>query len=130
MILKFVKTYLAEALLLLSILVSGKSFIDSYVTQIYIKNEIQHITNLAEFAVELTVETLSTMNQSTRHYDRFAQKQFNFEDTLQTLEETHTLSATLKNELTKFLSYVNSYMQLATMLKTSFVIADTLCTHH
>ena len=126
MILKFVKTYLAEALLLLSILVSGKSFIDSYVTQIYIKNEIQHITNLAEFAVELTVETLSTMNQSTRHYDRFAQKQFNFEDTLQTLEETHTLSAPLKNELTKFLSYVNNYMQLATMLKTSYrVVTQT-----
>jgi signal transduction histidine kinase/DNA-binding response OmpR family regulator len=126
MMLKVVKTYLAEALILLSIIVSGKSFIDSYGTQIYIKNEMQQITTLAEYAVELTVETLSTMNQSTRHYDRFAQKQFTFEDTLQTLEEAHTLSAPLKNELNKFLSYVSNYMQLATMLKTSYrVVTQT-----
>jgi signal transduction histidine kinase/DNA-binding response OmpR family regulator len=124
--LKTVKNYLVEALILLSIFVSGKSLIDSYSSQIYHKNKIQLITTLAEHAVKLTVETLSTMNQSTHHYDRFAQKQFAFENTLQALDETHSLSAPLKNELNRFLSSVSNYMQLATMLKTSYrVVTQT-----
>lgn len=124
MIFKAIKLYLVEALILLSIFVSGKSLIDSYNTQNYLKNEIQLITTLAEYSIELTVEALSTMNQSTRHYDRFAQKQFAFEDALQSLEEVHTLSVPLKNELINFVSSVNSYMQLATMLKTSYRVVS------
>ncbi len=121
-------SYLIEGAILLLVCLSGSLFIDNYFYYQNDKMEFDIKSELHDSAVELTVEVLSAMNNSIYHYDKYALKQLEFERLYQKVEsiETRNGRKELANSLNEFLSHVTSYMQYATMLKTSFRFVSSM----
>lgn len=113
-------SYLIETGLLVFILLLGLSLIDVYFEHQRDQEELQLKSRLHDYSVQLSVETLSAMNSGVYHYDRYAQKQLKFEQYYNQLKSMQDNKSDLISELDIFLGQVTGYMQLATMLKTSF----------
>lgn len=121
-------SFLLEITLLVSILISGIYFIDNQSFYNNDKKEFDVKSDLHDTAVELSVETLTAMSNSIYHYDKYAQKQLEFErlfEDVKQVEELHGRNK-LTNPLEDFLGSVTSYMQCATMLKTSFRFVSSM----
>lgn len=121
-------SFLLELTLLVIILFSGMYFIDNLSFYNNDKKEFDVKSDLHDTAVELSVETLTAMSNSIYHYDKYAQKQLEFErlfEEVKKVEELHGRNQ-LTNPLDDFLGSVTSYMQYATMLKTSFRFVSSM----
>ena len=121
-------SFLLEITLLVSILISGIYYIDNLSFYNNDKKESDVKSDLHDTAVELSVETLTAMSNSIYHYDKYAQKQLEFErlfEEVKQVEELHGRNQ-LTNPLEDFLGSVTSYMQYATMLKTSFRFVSSM----
>ena len=121
-------TYLAELFILLLVLVSGMYLIDNYFRYLDDKREYDIKSDLHDHAVMLSVETLSAMNNSIYHYDKYAQKQLVFEQLVSKTKEFEVSEEIdpISIHLNAFLSSVIGYMQYATMLKTSFRFVSSM----
>ncbi|WP_125557694.1 hybrid sensor histidine kinase/response regulator [Pseudoalteromonas rubra] len=69
---------------------------------------------------ELSLETLSAMDSNIYHFDRHAQKQLEFESVYNELLARDLLSDEMSLAVAHFHDAVDTYMQLASMLKTSY----------
>ena len=118
--------YLAEALLMFLILMSGIGFIDNYYFYQDDKKDYELKSNLHNKAVELSVETLSAMSTATYHYDKYAQKQLGFERLLDQANSLNFTTESFQASMHDFLSAATGYMQYATMLKTSFRFVSSM----
>lgn len=123
-------SYLIETAILTLTLVSGLYFVNVYNQQALIQRDISLKTQLNKYAVELTVETVSSMSQRTYHHDRYAKKQFDFEDVLEKISLNNANNKELKTSLREFLEHVTNYMQLSTMLKTSFKFVSNFASNN
>ncbi|KZN52845.1 hypothetical protein N474_02720 [Pseudoalteromonas luteoviolacea CPMOR-2] len=112
--------YLIEAILLGLIWFFGFGAIESYHLLDRHQHELELKSRLNLVATELSLETLSAMDSNIYHFDRHAQKQLEFERYLQELDLNDLLSQDVATELDKFQVTIDTYMQLASMLKTSY----------
>ncbi|GLS28187.1 response regulator [Marinibactrum halimedae] len=116
---KHVISYGIEVLFLTTILVSGLRFVDAYAHLRNHQEDFKLKSTLNELAVELAIEAVSSRSQRTHHLDRYAEKQFEFEQILQKLPTTDQRESKLNPLLKQFMENVTNYIQLSTMLKTS-----------
>lgn len=123
---KRIMTYSIEAGLILWIALLGMTAIDNYFNYQSLKHEFDNKAELNNSAVELSVETLSAMNNSIRHYDKYAQKQLAFERIYQDILRKNLASNLMQDQLLEYLESVTGYMQYATMLKTSFRFVSSM----
>ena len=121
-------SYFIEVVILFFVLQTGMQFIDKYFYYQNIKSEFNIKSDLQYTAVELSVEVLSAMNSSVHHYDKYAQKQLKFERLFHEVKLLGVVEGreSLIKSLDYFLDHVTSYMQYATMLKTSFRFVSTM----
>ncbi|MBQ4813676.1 response regulator [Pseudoalteromonas luteoviolacea] len=112
--------YLIEAILLGLIWFFGFAAIDAYHLLNRHQHELELKSRLNLVATELSLETLSAMDSNIYHFDRHAQKQLEFERYLQELDLNNLLNQDVATELDKFQVTIDTYMQLASMLKTSY----------
>jgi signal transduction histidine kinase/CheY-like chemotaxis protein len=121
-------SYLIEASFLCLILITGIQVINNYFYYKADKSEFDFKSELHDSSVELSVEVLSAMNNSVYHYDKYAQKQLEFEQLLQKVSQIDTVNDRqgLAQSLHEFLDNITSYMQYATMLKTSFRFVSSM----
>ena len=122
------RSYFIEVMILLLVLLAGGQCINHYFIYQNDKTEFDIKSDLHNTAVELSIEVLSAMNASIYHYDKYAAKQLEFERLYQEIKLAEKLSGRqhLSRSLGDFLGYVTSYMQYATMLKTSFRFVSSM----
>ena len=113
-------SYALEGLLLLCVFIFGIGFIDNYLLYQDDKSEFELKSNIHDTSVELSLEVLSAISNSVYHYDKYAQKQLKLERMLGVLKSTYTSEQEMSESISTFLRSITSYMQFATMLKTSF----------
>nr|WP_275442912.1 response regulator [Pseudoalteromonas sp. OOF1S-7] len=77
-------------------------------------------SRLNRATTELSLETLSAMDSNIYHFDRHAQKQLEFESVYNELTSQHLLSDEMNQAIARFHDAIDTYMQLASMLKTSY----------
>ncbi|KZN66094.1 hypothetical protein N473_11025 [Pseudoalteromonas luteoviolacea CPMOR-1] len=112
--------YLIEGCLLLLIWFFGSQAIDGYFLVQHQQQELHIKRQLQGVATELSLETFSAMDRNVYHFDRHAQKQLEFERLINELERNERLNAELSSALGSFKNTIDTYMQLASMLKTSY----------
>ena len=118
--------YLFEIVLLGLIVIAGMGVIDNYYLYQVDKKEIDLKSSLHNKAVELTVETLAAISTATYHYDKYAQKQLGFERLFDDILDLGVTTPAFNSSMAEFLNSVTSYMQYATMLKTSFRVVSNM----
>ncbi|ESP92839.1 response regulator [Pseudoalteromonas luteoviolacea] len=112
--------YLIEGCLLLLIWFFGSQAIDAYFLSKNLQQELLLKRQLQGMATELSLETLSAMDRNVYHFDRHAQKQLEFERLINELELNARLNPEMNQSLDEFKNTIDTYMQLASMLKTSY----------
>jgi signal transduction histidine kinase/CheY-like chemotaxis protein len=112
--------YLLEVLLLILFWWMGSLAIDRYSELNTYQKELALKSELNRFTTELSLETLSATDSNVYHFDKHAQKVLRFESISHELSLNNALSLETQEALKRFHELVNSYMQLASMLKTSF----------
>ncbi|MBQ4837463.1 hybrid sensor histidine kinase/response regulator [Pseudoalteromonas luteoviolacea] len=112
--------YLIEGCLLLLIWFFGSQAIDAYFLSKNLQQELLLKRQLQGMATELSLETLSAMDRNVYHFDRHAQKQLELERLINELELNTRLNSEIKQSLDEFKNTIDTYMQLASMLKTSY----------
>ena len=113
-------SYLIEVCLLAFLFIFGAKAIDQHFIYEKSQQEFSLKSQLQSSEVQLSIETLSAINDSTYHYDQYAQKQLRFENLYQAVKQLHEKNTALETALFDLLESVTDYMQYATMLKTSF----------
>ena len=119
-------SYLTEAAWLLLLLVFGVKAIDHYFMYEKAQVEFDLKSKLQSSEVQLSIETLSAINDTTHHYDQYAQKQLRFENLYQEVKNLNAQNQKLESALFGLLESVTDYMQYATMLKTSFRFVSSM----
>ncbi|MDK1288862.1 response regulator [Pseudoalteromonas sp. B95] len=112
--------YLIEGCLLVLIWMFGDQAIDAYFMSAHHQQELKLKRQLQGIATELSLETFSAMDRNVYHFDRHAQKQLEFERVINELTLNSRLNNELKSSLDEFKNTIDTYMQLASMLKTSY----------
>lgn len=112
--------YLIEGCLLLLIWFFGSQAIEGYFMAQHQQQELHIKRQMQGVATELSLETFSAMDRNVYHFDRHAQKQLEFERLINELERNERLNTELSSALGSFKSIIDTYMQLASMLKTSY----------
>ncbi|GAA3915143.1 response regulator [Litoribacillus peritrichatus] len=118
--------YLLEGLLLALIWLFGSLAVDSYHALEKQQKALQLANELNRFTIELSLETLTASNSSVYHFDKHAQKQLGLERVSNELRQNDSLSKEVSLSLNHFSNLVVNYMQLATMLKTSYRYISSL----
>ena len=113
-------SYLIEVFLLCVLFLLGAKAIDQYFIYEKSQQEFTLKSQLQSSEVQLSIETLSAINDTTYHYDQYAQKQLRFENLYQAVKQLNIKNTELETALFNLLESVTDYMQYATMLKTSF----------
>lgn len=113
-------SYLIEVFLLCVLSLLGAKAIDQYFIYEKSQQEFTLKSQLQSSEVQLSIETLSAINDTTYHYDQYAQKQLRFENLYQAVKQLNIKNTELETALFNLLESVTDYMQYATMLKTSF----------
>jgi signal transduction histidine kinase/CheY-like chemotaxis protein len=119
-------SYFIECIILMSILLFGIIFIDNYFYYETDKEELELVSNLHGTSFELSVETLSAISNTTYHYDKYAQKQLGFERLFDEIKKLELDTPEFNTAVNEFLLSVTTYMQYATMLKTSFRFVSSM----
>jgi signal transduction histidine kinase/CheY-like chemotaxis protein len=113
-------SYLIEVFLLCILFLVGVKATDQYFLYEKSQQEFTLKSQLQSSEVQLSIETLSAINDTTYHYDQYAQKQLRFENLYQAVKQLNIRNIVLEVALFNLLESVTDYMQYATMLKTSF----------
>ncbi|WP_125720451.1 hybrid sensor histidine kinase/response regulator [Pseudoalteromonas rubra] len=112
--------YIIEVTVLLLIWWTGTQVIEQYQQLQDTQAKMALKTRLNRATTELSLETLSAMDSNIYHFDRHAQKQLEFESVYNELTSQHLLSDEMSQAVARFHDAIDTYMQLASMLKTSY----------
>ncbi|RZM85410.1 hypothetical protein C3B51_00275 [Pseudoalteromonas rubra] len=112
--------YIIEVTVLLLIWWTGTQVIEQYQQLQNTQAKMALKTRLNRATTELSLETLSAMDSNIYHFDRHAQKQLEFESVYNELTSQHLLSDEMSQAVARFHDAIDTYMQLASMLKTSY----------
>ncbi|BBN82375.1 hypothetical protein PA25_23600 [Pseudoalteromonas sp. A25] len=112
--------YLIEVVLLFLVWLTGSHAIDQYHTLKSLQAELTLKAELNRLTTELALETLSAIDANINHFDKHAHKQLEFERVSRQLASQGLLGEQIGKDMEAFRVGVDTYMQLASMLKTSF----------
>ncbi|TMP24613.1 hypothetical protein CWB99_21615 [Pseudoalteromonas rubra] len=112
--------YILEGITLLLIWWLGSNAIDQYHQLRDVQATLALKERLNRATTELSLETLSAMDSNIYHFDKHAQKQLEFESVYNELVSRQLLSDEMNKAISHFHDAIDTYMQLASMLKTSY----------
>ncbi|AZZ96461.1 ATP-binding protein [Pseudoalteromonas sp. R3] len=112
--------YILEGIILLLIWWLGSNAIGEYHQLRDMQATLALKERLNRATSELSLETLSAMDSNIYHFDKHAQKQLEFESIYNELVSQQLLSEEMNVAISHFHDAIDTYMQLASMLKTSY----------
>lgn len=115
------KKYWIEFALIVSITITGIQMVDQYHRFNYHDKQYNASTDMQQTVSDLLIATFLISSRVTEHYDRQAQLMLVSENTFSKLEHNPEFTKTWVD----FKQQVNHYVQISTMLKTSYRFVAT-----